>query len=354
MSLGVDNSDILNKITEFFKDRSDLSKLVLDSTGANITLETLYKITKNEVISSQLFVSKYESHFFNSLSDAFMKMTSKSTLIRIPELNLYLVCDDIVKCISLIDRVYNYSIPHDMRPPRLVGKYDFSPYQLVFTDVVQRVVFRMIGTDEDAEHVEKSCKLLFGKDIVIKITADVIYKQFTLKIIVENFDAAKNKVDELEKFINNSNLNLSDRFEIHKLKVRDYNGKSYTMSLICNSDYVGYKGHPLPDTEKYLQRNANDEFTKVEIIDSPQIKDVKKIKEDLMNQAAEKWVSNLIATGGLKHPIYTKVIYSQYVSDNPSHLSTSNLANIITQYGYENKRNKEGRHVWALSSISVK
>jgi hypothetical protein len=352
MSLGVDNDFIFDKVNEFFKGKSTLRTLIVDSMGVDITIRNLYKITQNEVIAGQLFSPGYENCIFYNLSDAFTRMNNKSIIIKVVELGLYILFDDACKCISLLNRVFANAIPHDMRHYSLKNtRFKFSPQDVVFIDQSQYVVFRLIGNDEDAEEVKKCCKILFGKDINIEITDDITYKQFMLKMIVENFETVKNKVDELDRFMSKLKHNLSEKFEILKLKILEHGGKSYTVSLVCNDNYVGTKDKVLPDTVNYLRRNPNLDNNKV---GRNEIKTEKKIKEELHDRIADKWVSDLISNGGLNSldaPIYSHEIYLRYVKDNPIHISESKLCNVISKYGYENKRNREGRHVWYLNSV---
>lgn len=209
--------------------------------GDKLTIGFLSKIIKNELLASYIISST--SRKYLSLETALENNNSPedSILIYVEELDLYMIFDTIINYASFCGNLCN---------PFQDIKIEFMPYQIVPTNIRQKVVFSIRGSTEEKEHIKKYAEEYFKSELYeFKNGND---EEITMMMdLVENYDESVKFVDELYEFVSKKKMKLAKN--IIKLYVYSEKNNNYTMSLIYYNENPNTKKLTIND----IVRNSN-------------------------------------------------------------------------------------------------
>lgn len=374
------NHDMLMEISHFFRNRGKLYSAIVSATSDNVNLLSLYKMTNHEVIVNQIFSPDVKCDRYYMLSNALSKMNEDRVLIRIGQIDLYILFDRDDRYKFLLNRIYDWVIPSDIKTSVGTGiAIEFSQYQLILTIQKQKIIFLITASDKDIEATRKYCKELFGCETIL--TCDKDTKQITICIDVDSFALVEAEISKLEKYIDKIDSELYDRIRIRKLREMEHDGKSYTIAMVKIGDQ-----DKLLDIIKYLGsapdkfivnnitnitvnnvnnvNNSNNTLNNSNMITDIYGNDIdinqqikKKGKGYLVSDEALKWVEdahkNKMIDKSSTHDLYLKY-RDEKVAEDKKCLREGPFGDLIILKGYHRDRRGDGTTRWYAKMDSKK
>lgn len=327
------NMNIIYEVVNFCEKEVELYNKIINNVP-NITLNSLYKMTKNLVLTKIIF-DKYKYNKYFNIAEALTKLDDKHILIFIEELELYLVFTKAYTSFDIIDIIYSKF--HIFRSENVMGMISYcTTYQVVLSNQRQKLTFTITGSDDDINDVRKYCCDLFKRDAVINnynYRGDKKYNEITVQLYVNELKESTTLIEELKDYLHATNPVLRKRVEIHSMDDIIYDNKRYYLSFIGktaekeDSEYFECKYY-----EKILKYTPEDNDKHNEMNDINQ-----KIK-------ALKWLSANLPKDGDS----IDNVYNSYKMTSTANITALMFNNIIISLGYYKKK-VNNMYVWKIS-----
>jgi hypothetical protein len=359
----------LLEIGQFFIIKQKLFGFIMLAMKGDINIVSLYKIIKNEVIAGFVFAEDIKCERFYRLGDALSKMNKSSIILFIAELDIYMRFDNVKDCAILLQRIYDWIIPGDINLK--AGWYegaDFSPYQIVWSNQMQRIVFVIRGSDEDIESIRKYCESLFQSATVITPSnTDIDNKHVSVCMDFENLDEVNNCVSKLTNHIREVDQKLSFRVGIHKLISENCGDMEYTLQYVRGDDKLIKYDYdcvkPINNSNIIINNISNvTHITGNTIVAESNVNinngivNVSITKTDGMTpeEFAKEWIDN----ADLKDEINGKAsrdVFNKYKDECPNYdpILEGDFGKLVRERGYTKKR-KHNINTWISDKLKMK
>jgi hypothetical protein len=345
----------LKEIHEFFDKREKLYSFILKTT-TSMTVENLYKVVKNEIISGWIFDSRVEAKRYFRISDALDSVAiddKRSIIIGIDELSIYMVFNSTKSYLYLMGNLYDEILANKERINPV--NISLTVRQILRENEERKPAFRIEGSENNIELVRKHCTVLF-KNPTILMTNNNNKKQIMICITVENLTESNKKIDELKRYIVDHDMELFDNIVIYQIPESKHNNITYTISQV-RDELANIK-----DIIDYLQRNPDENKSVIfnfgnisqTVINGNnntsktknRIKTEKMTDEmrDAIKMDAEKWILELIKRDALNNKS-TKETHDNYANHKENSLSIQEFGRLVSSHGYMNKK-RGNEHTW--------
>ena len=165
-----------------------------------LTIEFMANVVKYEFLAMYYYSSTSKKYL--SLDIAISNTQKDNLLIYFDELNAYAVFDNILCYEQFLENIMFSELYPD-------SGLEFSPYQIIFAEIQQKVVILIKGTDKIAKDISSYAKIFFDDDIILN--TDVQTKSITIvNLYVVNLNEAINRFNLFHQYLHNVDKNLAD------------------------------------------------------------------------------------------------------------------------------------------------
>lgn len=347
----------LIEISEFFAKRKRLYMYIL-KVANGMPAENLYRVVKNEIISTWIFDTRIQGKIYYRISDALDSVPindEQSIIIGIDELKIYMVIESTKSYLYLMNGLY------EKIANNIGAKVNLTIRQILRSHEGRKPALMISGSEENIELATKYCIDLFKNPTIVmsnNINNDKmrdVKKQIMLCITVENLEESNKKIDELKRYIVDHNMELFENIVIYQIPESIHNNVKYTISQV-RDELTNLK-----DILMCLQRNPDDyksvvynigHINQTVINGNHNVSDInnsskteKRTEEMIMNDA-KKWINDLISKNGLNNKS-TVEIHKNYKNNYPDDdISIRKFGKLVGSHGYKNvKCGKEHRWI---------
>jgi hypothetical protein len=290
---------------------ADMNNYFGDALTISLALRTL----DNAMVAHQLMDVNINSSKYLTIGEAFKNVnTSTNILAYIEELDLYVVFNTLHDFKVFLAR-FNVECNRGIK---------MMPYQIVLSNIKQKIVFGISGSDNEMNEIKKYCKDFFKTELISTKNGN---KEQVIPIVplVSNYNEVIMTVKRLYEFIAIKNKHLAENVIILHEHVAE--GINFTRRLIYYDEDI-HKGYTIND---FLHTTDFDKKTEEEIIPVNKIIRVDK-RAEIMNNAIKWIIENPPFERELKWDYWIK-----YIHDNTENISIQ----MFNKYIRENTKARE-------------
>lgn len=342
------------EIVEFFKKYEKLYNNIM-KISANVSLNTLHKITKNLLIADKVFSTDIECDRYFNFVEAFSELDDTRILVNIEELDMYLIFTNIEAYSKMMKRIYDIIIDQiETQNCSIRTELNFTPYQIVLSNQKQKIVFLINGSnDNDIDDIRKHCFDLFKCDT--EITYGKKYKEITVQLLTANLNESKILITQLNDYLRARNALLMNRVDILPIGDMSYNNKRYYSSFIGKMtdikqlsaiiDYDFARDLKYLPENRSITLNVNVNGNGNVYIGNNMVNNNGSYEERRQDDALT-WISaNLPKNGDSSKDFYD---FYKLSLNGKNPLSVYKFNKIVVSFGYENKKTSDNIHRWIL------
>jgi hypothetical protein len=340
----------VDEISTFITTYPGLYKMITDASIGEVPMNTIYKMSKNMMITHKIYEEKYDCRRFFSINEAISQLNRDNILVIVQEIGTYLLFDEISNYHNLVNSIFGTINHYDTCDFR---NNTFSPYQIVLKDQPQKIVFfAKDSNDNDVDRIKEVCKKLFNTDILV-LKADG-HTEFTLldtpsaKSFTDTTVEFGKLTEKLTKYHNNL-ANVVQLPPINKTMLGDdyiiyYVGNTNTNSIeyATNSlmKYLPSKGDGVTSVTVNVTTNITGNNNNINT-GSGNIK-VKKLSPEKRLKITEEWINNNLPEDSIGSSDY----YNLYRDNcNIQPISPGKFNDFVSNLGY-NKQRKDNINYW--------
>lgn len=351
--------------------------LVAENCEDNIDVNTCCNIGKHMIYYERVFSGATLCARYIDFDKAMMYSLNK-IMIRIPEINVYCIFENLHNVKSFLANVYNYihKIGINNDSDDIIVTLTFTPQQIIPANQSQKPVFYV--TFENANYIEdfkERCVKYFTTSINMQKIGD--HYEVTVDITLSNLDEVVEAINGFKNELNMFKKYTSSDKRINKIKItlpvseRTDLGKLYTAYDVSHHNWNGdvydttlLKHIPNSFNEKQIVIKTIHNVTYINnsnINNGKNIVNGKNIKNGIIknnnnNQdirelkvnEAKKWINLHLPEDGVRTKLYYDNYKQSIIHDIPIDQGTFN--DYVVSLGYKNiKTNKY--HLWKKNEI---
>jgi hypothetical protein len=331
-----------------------IERVISGSTGVP-PFKTLYKITQHRSISHVIYDPKHSCDRFFTLQDAMNNLPKTEVLLHISELDIYIKFDRYCEYAKLFDSICASIYPNFInKMNKNFKQFSYSPYQIIFLNQEQKIIFMMSGNDESIYKVCEECKKLFGCDAVI--SENKFCKEITVQKFVPNFQVSQELIQKLDTYLRENTPTLHSNIHIYSPKIMKENNVEYIMA------YNGINKHPTDkgydtDRDNTLKTQLLDvinhtPFQNATIVNFGVIitgnNNIASIGgQSGQDNTAKEWIKN----NPIKDGEETRPYYMKYKNVEKSPITEGDFAKVVKESGFSKRRIKNVNRWYMKDSL---
>jgi hypothetical protein len=293
-----------------------------------LTIEFMVNVVKNEFLAMYYHKSNSKKYLF--IDSAISNAKENNVLIYFSELNAYALFDDVQQYEIFLDDMMFSEYYYDYNSKEGVN---FSPYQIIFAEIRQKVVILIKGTDQIAKDIAKYAQIYFNNDTILN--TDLFTKTVTIvNLYVLNLNEAMNKFKQFYKYVYEIDRQLADyiAFPIENIS----NGVKFVSYYVGNKCSYGKIYDYSLHLKHYFIKEKN--YFNVKITNTNDKIDIHRSNKTI---EANNWITkNMPKVGDSCREYYLK-----YCKEVNNSLSSQTFSPIVAQIGFS-KAKKNNIWVW--------